>query len=463
MLFANHEKALKTIGKKAVVNGIPTAEELRARLTAEGNTPARSALRMLFDEDTFVEIGTYTKRSFHDCVSLDRDEEFEGVITGYGSVDGNLVFAFAQDATRMLGAIDENHVKKIVALYDLALKKDAPVIGIFSSSGAFVEEGVSALAAYGKLFKTITQASYHIPQIAYVLGNCIGTAAAIAASFDFVVANKDATFYVTGSELGGKKVGTDVVTFMGDDSACSAYIRSLLAYLPQTALESAESEDDINRRLESLDGIAASDIIACVADAGCFIPLKQDDGTNVITALTTIAGVKCGVIINDYLVNDGRLNTAEAMKIADFLSLCDAYSLPVVTLVDSCGLAKDVCIHAIKDLAIAYASLEVPSVTVVLKHAIGAAFTLMGSKSLGADLVYALDQAEIGILSSASSVAFAWNDQIDASTSREELEARWRTSISTPVAAASTGEIDDIIDDTELRARIASALLMLTC
>ena len=463
MLFANHEMALKTISKKVVVNGIPTAEELREKLATEGMTSARKALSMLFDEDTFVEVGTYVKRSYHDCVSTNRDEEFEGVITGYGSIDGNLVFAFAQDATRMLGAIDENHVNKIANLYNLALKKDAPVIGIFASSGAFVEDGVSALAAYGKLFKTVTEAGYHIPQIAYVLGNCVGSAAAIATSFDFVVAHKDATFYVTSPELGGSKVGADVITYVGDDTTCPAYIRSLLAFLPQTAQDDLELTDDINRRLESLEGATASDIVACIADAGYSIPVKQDDVTNVLTVFTTIAGVKCGVIINCYQENDGLINTTGALKIKDFLSLCDAYSLPVVTLVDSCGLAKDVCIHAVKDLAAAYASLEVPNVTVLLSHAIGAAFTLMGSKSLGADLVYALDYAEIGVLSSASSVAFAWNDQVDSTTPREELEARWRTSISTPVAAASTGEIDDIISDTELRARIASALLMLTC
>ena len=455
--------ALKTNGNKAVVNGIPTAEELREKLAAESNTSARQALAYLFDEDTFVEIGTYVKRSYHELASSGHDEEFEGVITGYGSIDGNLVFAFAQDDSRMLGAIDEKHVSKIINLYELALKKSAPVIGIFASSGAFVVEGASALAAYGRLFKVVNEAGCHIPQIAYVLGNCVGTAAAIAASFDFVIANKDATFYVSSPDLGGKKIGHDIVTFTGDAVSCPNFIRSLLAFLPETALESDVCEDDINRRIGSLEGLSANGILSLLADGGNYISIGDENVAGVITAFMSIAGVKCGVVASDYLVDNGAITTAGANKIVSFLDLCDAYSLPVVTLVDSCGLAKDLGVDAIKNLALAYSTLEVPNVTVVLRHAIGAAFTLMGSKSLGADLVYVLDSAEVGVLSSDSAVAFAWNDQVESQASREELENRWRTSLSTPVAAASTGEIDDIIADAELRARVASALLMLTC
>ena len=223
---------LKKKSNKTALGGLPTAEELRQALKNATSTPARAALNALFDEGTFVETAAYTKRSFHDCATAGQDDEFEGVITGYGAVDGALVFAFAQDEARMKGAMDEKHASKILALYELAMKKGAPVVGMFASSGAFVEEGVSALAAYGKLLRTVTDAYGAITQVAYILGNCSGTSAAIAASFDFVVKNTDAAYYVVSPELGGKAISGDVISFEGKEEECIQHIRALLSYLP---------------------------------------------------------------------------------------------------------------------------------------------------------------------------------------------------------------------------------------
>ncbi len=462
---ANRDNALKSTKKKATVTGLPTADELRAALHANQDTPARRAIAALFDADTFVETAAYTKRSFNDYVSVDKDAEFEGVITGYGAINGKLVFAFAQDETRMKGAIDANHAKKIAALYDLALKKGAPVIGVFASSGAFVEEGVTALAAYGRLLKTVTDASDEISQIAYIIGTCTGTAAALASSFDFTVASDKATFYVANPELGGKQCESDAFCFRGAENACCDYIRNLIGFLPDGDMDYVENAtDDLNRRL---DGVTVSgdahDLISAIADNGVYTELFADYGTSAVVALTTVAGVKCGVVANSYAVNEGRISKDAAYKMVDFLRICDCYSLPVVTLTDSNGLDADISVDAVKALAYGYTQLDVPQVTVICGHAIGAAFTLMGSKSLGAELTYTLENAEIGVLPADASVAFAWNDDITTDVTREELEAKWRASVSTAAAAAATGEVDDIIPVSELRARIASALLMLSC
>lgn len=410
-----------------------------------------------------METAAYTKRGYHEYAQEGHDAEFEGVITGYGAVNGALVFAFAQDETRMKGAMDGRHAKKILDLYDLALKKCAPVVGIFSSCGAFVEEGVTALAAYGRLLKVVADAGECLTQVAYINGPCTGTSSAIAASFDFVVAKEGVPFYVTSPDLGGKALGSDTVCYTGSEADCFGYIRSLLAFLPEED-ECEDCQDDLNRRLSgvSADGEIGA-LVAAISDCGVTLPYFPAFGDGLLTAFATVGGVKCGIVANNYAVDGGAITTEVACKLTSFLSVCDDYGLPVVTLVNSRGPAADISVDAVKALAYAYATLEVPQVTVILGHAIGAAFTLMGSKSLGAELVYTLEGAEIGVLPASSAVAFAWNGSITEETTREELEEKWRTSVSTPAAAAATGEIDDIIAPSEIRARIASALLMLSC
>lgn len=449
--------------KKTTVSPFPSAENLRMQRAAEGNTPARAALNALFDDSTFVELGAYTKRSYHDGALVGKDAEFEGVITGYGAVNGQLVFAFAQDETRMKGAIDARHADKIEALYDLALKKGAPVVGMFASAGADIYEGVSAMAAYGRILKTVTEASDEILQIAYVRGLCIGTAAAIASAFDFVVAKADTPFYVTSAELGGHSAEAGAWCFKGDQDASLGYIRSLLDFIPDTTVDH-ETSDDLNRLLPELPlsaDIRAS--LTAIVDDGALIEVYADYGTPIVTAFASVGGIKCGVVAGNYTEDHGRMTRDAAYKTAEFLDICDSFGLPVVTLVNSDGLAADIPMDAVRSLAFAYAQLGVPGVTVILDHAIGAAFTLLGSKSLGSELVYALPTSEIGVMTAGASVAFAWNQDITETVTREKLEESWRAEESSPVAAASLGEVDDLIDPSEIRTRIASALLMLTC
>lgn len=474
MRIANREFTLDKYKLSKTACVLPSAEELRASLANSGSTEARATLQTLFDKDTFVELGVYTKRKFCEYQGLDREDELEGVVCGYGAVDGRLVYAFAQDAARMKGALDENHAKKICALYDLALKNGAPVVGAFDCAGADIFEGAAALAAYGRIMRSVSAASGVVPQLALVTGNCIGSFATIAAMFDFVIKTKNANFYVNSPEFAGTKESqSPVAAFSADDRAMAiTYARNLLNYLPDRAgvgIAAEGTADNLNRMLGNRDfGGDVNAAIGAIADNGIFFETSGDYAPVLTTAFATVGGVKCGIVGTSYLLDEGRITSDAARKAAKFIDVCDAFSIPLITLVDSMGLAicdenENAPFSAdLAKLAMAYAKSVTPKVTVILGHAIGAAFSLLGSKALGADVAYALDGAEIGALSSEASVAFAWNDMINPDKTREELIAEWRKSLASPVAAASLGEIDDIVSANELRARICSALLMLT-
>ena len=450
---------------------LPTAQELHAQLAATDNSTAREQIAKLFDANTFVETSTFAKRGISDFIATERTSELEGVITGYGAIGGRLVFAFVEDAERMGGAIDERHAKKIVDLYRLALTNGAPVIGVFNSKGIDVFQGTAGLAAYGKIIATVSKASGVIPQIALVAGKCIGTSATVAAMFDIVVKTDSAELYVTSPALTGKAdAQAAIVHHTADEDGAIGFTKAILSFLPDNAsstIEAAPSSDNLNRLLGDLDfGGEGLAVISTISDNGVFFELSHGYAPEAVTAFATIGGVKCGIVANSFAVNEGRLSAAAARKIARFVSLCDSFSIPVVTLVDSLGLAIDkngeeAFAAELARLAVAYASSTCPKVTVILGHAIGASFILLGSKALGADVTYSLDSAEIGALPAESGVAFAWDKYITEEKTRESLVSEWLETVSSPVVAASSGEIDDIISVNEMRARICSALLML--
>ena len=450
---------------------LPTLEELRASLSEAQGSAVREQLALLFDEKTFVETAAYTKRAFSDFLSADGADEFESVITGYGAIDGKLTFAFAEDSTRTGGVIDERHAKKIVDLYRMAIENGAPMIGIFNSNGTDVFEGTAGLAAYGKIMSAVAKASGVIPQIALITGKCIGTSAAIASMFDFVVKEKGASFYVSSPAILKTEGAQDsVLSFTADSVACAGFVRALVSYLPSNSDIGTVCDvctDNLNRKLGNLDfsGDAIS-AISVIADNGVFYELAKDFAPSVSTVFATLGGVKCGIVANSFAKDSGKIDCSVARKIAKFVSFCSAFSIPVVTLVDSLGLAMraenepDFAPELAK-LAFAYANSDMPKVTVIIGHAIGAAFALLGSKALGADVVYATDDSEIGALTAERGVAFAWDKYITEEKNREDLICEWKLTVSSPAVAAASGEIDDIIGTSELRARICSALLML--
>ena len=428
---------------------------------------------MLFDAGTFVELSAYTKRVSSDFLNTEKSIEFESVICGYGAIDGKLAFAFAEDASRMGGAIDERHAKKITDLYKLALDNGAAVIGIFNSNGADIFSGTSALSAYGKIMSAVAKASGVIPQIALVSGKCIGSMAAIAAMFDIVVKAGSAELYVTTPALTGVKDAQDaIIAYTAESSRCISYVRSLISYLPENSSVGISSEmctDNLNRKLGDLDfGGDALSMISVIADNALFYEYSKDYAPEIAVAFTTIGGVKCGVVASSYSVNEGRISAAAARKAAKFVNFCNSFSLPVVTLVDSMGLSIDkdnetaLFSSELARLAFAYAGATIPMVTVIMGHAIGASFVLLGSKSLGADIVYALDNSEIGALSAEAGVAFAWDKYITEENTRADLINDWKANVASPAHAAESGDIDDIISTNELRLRICSSLLMLS-
>ena len=474
MLKANRKFGLnRKTNTEKLGTALPTAAELRKALAKVAKTDAMSRIKSLFDAKTFVELGAYTKRSFSEIGLGSKDEEFAGVICGYGAVGGRLVFAFSQDAARMKGALDEVHAEKICALYEMAIKNGAPVVGIFDCAGVDIFEGISALAGVGRIMKAVSSASGVIPQVAMVAGNCIGTFAAVAAMFDMVVTAGDANLYVNSPAITGAENAQAPITAYNasDILEATAYVRRALALLPQHSGEGVvvdEAQDSLNRTLADidLDGDIRT-VLAAVADKGEYVEVGGSAPSSILTALTVIGGVHCGVVASVYTENEGRIDAAAARRAARFVDFCDAFSLPVVTLVNSMGYAT--CADSenapfaaeLAKLAMAYARSENAKVTVILGHALGGAYTLLGSKSVGADVAYAFEASEIGALPAASAVAFALNENITTSTSRRDVEEEWLASLASPVAAASTGEIDDIIGAAELRQRICSALLLL--
>lgn len=418
---------------------------------------AKARLSSLFDAGTFVELGAYLKRS-------DSQTELESVVCGYGSMGGALAFAFLQDSGRTKGAFGERHAKKIASLYALAVKNGAPVIGVFDSAGAVVYDGASALAAYGTLMKNISDASGIIPQIAVIDGVCGGASAVAASMFDFVVTVKEKSeLFVNAPFVGGKVENIGRSAYEAESEAeAFGFVKELVAQLPQNNADAVVTEcvDDLNRKVTLTVNYDIEALLASLADGGSFTRLYRDATENTYFGFASFGGVLAGVIASNP-AKKGMLDNSTACVAAKMISFCDAFSIPVLTLVDSEGLDTSADASALARLAMAYTSSECAKLTVVLGKAYGTAFTLLGSKSVGADMALALPTACISVLSPEASVAFVWNDRV-GDVSREELEKEWAEKCASAASALDAGEIDDVIDPSELRQRICASLAMLS-
>ncbi len=449
--------------EKETPMSLPTAEELHHQ-NEENTSDALTQLLALFDDGTFTELCSFVKRCPAEAEN-DIAAPPEGVICGYGSVDGALVFAFAQDSTRLDGAVDTRHAEKIEALYAAALRAAAPVVGIFDSRGADIRAGISGLAAYGRIAAAVTRASGKIPQIAVILGECRGLLSAIASTFDFLIEDKNTNFGTDDKDAPPLWAYSSDSRFGG-----TSYARELLSYLPsnaETGVIPQESADSLNRRIvPPEDSEDTKALLTALADNGMLLEVFPSFAKEVITVFTVLGGVKCGIIASAPAVNKGRLTPSGVEKMTRFVGFCGRFGIPVISLVHSAGLVSPTSGGASFSEVLGrfmneYTAAAVPKITVITGKAIGASDILFGSRSFGADLVYALETAEIGPLPTASAVAFAWNDRISAAVSRDSLEKEWRVRLSSPLAAAAIGEVDDIIALPEMRKRLASALLML--
>ena len=483
------KKNLEVLHRSLAGNPCKTASALREMLSereaavapANGSRSARERIVALFDEGTFMELGAYVMRRSSEF-ETGKSDDLEAVLCGFGSVNGCLVYAFSQDFSRTRGGVSEAQAKKLRDLYRLATENGAPVVGIFDSAGAYLPEGVRALAAYGAIMREASLASGVVPQIAVVPGIAQGAAAIIAAMFDFlIITEKTASVsvnppFLTGAETGkapfAKESGMAAIS-VSDDDAAIAKARELLSYLPANNAEGtveAISADDCNRTV-SLDAYAASgDMKACIAafaDDGKFVELYAEYAPEAVCGFCSAGGVVCGVLANNHAVCDGTLTAPAARKLAKLLSFCDAFAIPVITVVDSHGL--DISKEAesapyaaeIAKLAGLYASARTALITVIAGEAYGSIVPVMGAKSLGADIVLAREDAKIGVMNAASAVAFLWNDKIGGNVTREALETEWNETVGTPAVAAMAGEVDDVIVDAELRQRLCAAVMML--
>lgn len=441
--------------------------DITAKNMPQRNSAVLEKISALFDEGTFAELDAYQSLG----------DDLAGVVCGYGSVDCQLVFAFAQDTDVKSGALDTISASKISALYEKAMRCGAPVVGIYASSGSKISQGITAASALGKLLKTMSKASGIIPQIAVIDGNCSGLAACAVSVCDVVIASKDAKFYVNppvalraagiadaGSIESAAKNG--VIDIVCDNSDLAiAKAKEIISLLPQNNNTGSvyAGSDDPNRDSGAIaDAKDARELINIVCDTDYFIELKKDCAT-AITGIAPIGSLVAGIVATD----GGAITAADARKIASLVSLCDSFSIPVVTFVNSTGIdiSAENAASDIAKLAMAYGSSDCAKITVITGKAYGASFTLLGSKSLGADLVIARENAEISIMAPDSAVQFLFADEIKASDDpkgkRAEITEKWLVENASALAAAKCGEVDLIVSDAELRARVASALQML--
>ena len=422
-------------------------------------TVGKEKIASLFDAGTFVEIGAYVRAASAD--------ECTGLICGYGSIEGKLTFAFAQDMDRMKGALDEAGAKKLRAIYDMALKNGAPIVGMFSSAGAVVYDGSAALDAYGTWMRCVSDASGVVPQIALVNGVCAGSAAVTASMFDAIVTVKDKTqlYMTTPFVLGEETASAEAAAKSGlaaltceNEAAAVGAVRALIGLLPSNNCDHAVADaEDPNRAL-----VAGAALPAAMLDGGAMMELYAEFAPEMTTAFGRMGGEVVGVV-----AAKGALTVDAARKAARMVTLCDAFHIPVLTLVDSEGVDVDATAQALPAsavyarLATAYASSTCAKVTVVTGKAYGAVYTLLGSRALGADLVLALPEAVISTMAPDKAVAFVWNDKVTEENTREMVEKEWIDTYAKPEIAAMRGDIDDVVPVEELRMRVCSALYML--
>lgn len=466
------------------------------RQHSRGKLTARERLHLLFDENSFVETGALRKHNCHYFGQEKKDIPADGVVTGYGTVDGRLVFAFAQDFTVSGGSLGEAHAEKIVELQKMAMKVGAPIIGMNDSGGARIQEGVAALSGFGDMFMQNTLASGVIPQICAIMGPCAGGAVYSPALMDFVYMVKGTSQMfltgpkvvesVTGEQISAEDLGgamthnsiSGVSQFAAeDDEDCIRQIRYLLSFLPGNNMEDApvvDTGDDPARTDPALDHIIPDeanmaydmyDIIKSLVDNGEYYEVLKHWAKNAITAFARMDGQTVGVVANQPKMMAGCLDYNASDKIARFVRFCDCFNIPLVTLVDVPGFLPGsqqehagVIRHGAKILY-AYCEATVPKITVVTRKAYGGAYIGMCCRQLGADQVFAWPSAEIAVMGAegAARIIFRKNTPEE----REKLTEEYKQNFASPYQAAELGYVDAVIDPQNTRPYIINALKML--
>ncbi len=478
-------------------------EERIKKHHAQGKLTARERLEILLDPGSFVEINSFVEKRNTDF-GLDKvDLPADGVITGYGTIDGRPVAVFAQDFTVMGGSLGEMHGFKIAHIMDFAMKLGIPIIGLNDSGGARIQEGVDALKGYGDIFYRNTLASGVIPQISVILGPCAGGAVYSPAIGDFIIMTKNKNCYmfitgpnvikavtgedVTPQELGGweahaVKSGNCHLVAENDEEAMML-VRKLMSYLPLNNLDDppiVETGDNPARTTPEIYEIIPDDpnkpydmrdLIRSVVDNGEFFEIHGLYALNAVVGFARMDGRTVGIVANNPKFFAGTLDVNSSDKIARFVRFCDAFNIPIITFVDVPGYLPGVqqeydgiIRHGAKVL-FAYSEATVPLITIIVRKAYGGAYLAMGSKHLGADVVYAYPTAEIAVMGPEGAAEIVFRKEIRASKDpekvREEKIKEYRERFANPYRAASRGYIDDVIDPKFTRVKIISALRVL--
>lgn len=476
-------------------------EERVAKQHASGKLTARERIDILFDEGTFVEVNTLLQAHERDICLPTPQLPGDGVVTGYGRIEGRWVFAAAEDFTVVGGTLGEYHSKKIIGIMDMAVEMRRPFVMLNDSGGARIEEGVCSLNGYSGIFLRNTKASGIIPQIAVIMGPCAGGACYSPAICDFIfMVEGSSQMFITGpavikavtreettvEALGGASVHTGIsgVAHMSypDDRSCLHGVRKLLSYLPQNNSEYAPSQYDMQHedRSHLLEEIVPENqrrtydikqVIDTIFDKGTFFEIHERFARNVVVGLARLEGKVVGVVANQPKHLGGSLDVDASDKASRFIRFCDSFNIPLITLVDVPaflpGVRQEhlgVIRHGAK-LLFAYAEATVPKITLILRKAYGGAYIAMSSKGMGADVVYAWPIAELAVMGDEGAVDIIYRKRLAGSASpeddRKQLCKEYREKFITPYISAANGYIDEIILPEETRSKLYSALDML--
>jgi len=473
-----------------------------AKQHESGKLTARERLEKLFDENSFVEVDAFVETRAIDFDMQKKKVPGDGVVTGYGTIDGRPVFVASQDFTVIGGSLGEAHARKIAKVMDMAMKVGAPFISINDSGGARIEEGIDALSGYGEIFFRNTLASGVIPQISVIMGPCAGGAVYSPAITDFVfMVDKTSYMFITGPQVIKSVTGEDVTfeTLGGsevhnaksgvahfrcaNEEECIKEIRRLISFIPDNNLTDPEvlsETDDPNRLDGSLLEIVPDnsnkpydmkEIITKVLDNGDFMEVQKHFAMNIIVGFGRLNGKTVGIVANQPNVLAGALDVDSSDKAARFVRFCDAFNIPLVSFTDTAGYLpgtgqeySGIIRHGAK-LLYAFSEATVPKVNVIVRKAYGGAYIAMNSKHLGADVVFAWPTAEIAVMGPEGAANIIFRKEIaaaeDAIACREQKIEEYRNKFSNPYIAAARGYVDDVIDPVTTRPRLISALEML--
>ncbi|MDR3541990.1 MAG: carboxyl transferase domain-containing protein [Desulfosporosinus sp.] len=473
-----------------------------ARQHENGKMTARERIDALLDADSFVETDTFIKGEMTDFTKSDVDNVGEGVVTGYGTINGRMVYLFSQDFTVFGGALGELHSRKICKCMDLALKNGAPFIGINDSGGARIQEGVTALSAYGDIFYRNTVASGVIPQISVIMGPCAGGAVYSPAITDFTfMVNKTSQMFITGPSVIKAVTGEEVTTedlggaiahnhtsgvahFMGHtEIETLEMVRNLLTFLPQNNLDESPTLEDVPPETEGDDLLKVvpiepnqqydvRDVLNLLVDGGDFFEVHQHFAQNIVTCFARFEGRSVGIVANQPAFLAGCIDIDASDKLSRFVRFCDCFNLPLVTFVDVPGFLPGVdqehngiIRHGAKILY-AYSDATVPKITIILRKAYGGAYVAMCSRSLGADVALAWPASEIAVMGPDGAANIIFRDEIknsaDPKATTKKRTDEYREKFANPYIASSKGLIDNVIDPRDTRKKIIQSLNMLS-